>query len=75
MTERWRTRPWPFTPPAEMVISFGGSAAEEKSNICYTFGMANNEEPAEKALTASSSATVTIEDSVNCNLATLMMDS
>ena len=64
-TERWRTRPWPFTPPAEQAISFGGLVAEE------TFGMANNEEPVEKALMASSSVAVTFEDSASSNLAPL----
>ena len=65
-TEGWRTRLWPFTPRAEQAISFGGSVAEE------TFGMANDEEPVEKALMASSSVAVTSEDSANSNLATLM---
>ena len=37
--------------------------------------MANDEELAEKALTASSSVAVTFEDSVISNLATLMVDS
>ena len=37
--------------------------------------MANDEEPVEKALMASSSVAVTSEDSVNSNLATLMVDS
>ena len=64
-TERWRTRPWPFTPRAEQAISFGGPVAEE------TFGMANNEEPVEKALMASSSVAVIFEDSASSNLATL----
>ena len=67
-----RTRPWPFTPRAEQVISFGGLVAEEKSNLCYTFEIANDEEPVEKALMASSSVAVTSEDSVNSNLAALM---
>ena len=65
-TERWRTRPWPFTPRAEQAISFGGSVAEGM------FGMANDEEPVEKALMASSSVAVTSKDSSNSNLATLM---
>ena len=69
VTGGWRTRPWPFTPRAEPIISFGGPVAEE------TFGMANDEEPGEKALGASPSVTVTSEDSVNSNLATLMVDS
>ena len=66
-TGGWRTCPWPFTPCAEPPISFGGPAAEE------TFGMANDEEPVVKALVASSSVAVTSEDSLNSNLATLMM--
>ena len=37
--------------------------------------MANDEDPVEKALVASSSVAVTFEDSVNSNLATLMVDS
>ena len=65
-TEGWRTRPWLFTPRAEQAISFGGSVAKEK------FGMANDEEPVENALMASSSVAVTSEDSANSNLATLM---
>ena len=64
--EGWRTRPWPFTPRVEQVISFGGPVAEE------TFGMAKDEEPVEKALMASTSAAVTSEDSANSNFATLM---
>ena len=65
-TEGWRTRPWPFTLRAEQAISFGGPVAEE------SFGMANDEEPVEKALMASSSVAVTSKDSANSNLATLM---
>ena len=57
-TGGWRTRPWSFTPHAEQMISCKGSVAEE------TFGMANDEEPVEKALGTSPS-----------NLATLMVDS
>ena len=34
-TERWRIRPWPFTPRAAQAISFGGPVAEEKLNLCY----------------------------------------
>ena len=37
-------------------ISFGGPIAEEKSNLCYMFGMTDNEEPVKKALLALSSA-------------------
>ena len=37
-----------------------------------SFGMANDEEPVEKALMASSSVAVTSEDSASSNLATLM---
>ena len=65
-TEGRRTRPWPFPPRAEQAISFRGSVGEK------TFGMANGEEPVEKALMASSSVAVTSEDSANSNLATLM---
>ena len=65
-TEGWRTRPWPFTPRTGQVISIGGPVAEK------TFGMANDQEPVEKALMASSSVAVTSEDSANSNLATLM---
>ena len=49
--------------------------AEKTSNLCYTFGMANDEEPIKKALMASSLVVVTSEDSVDSNLATLMVDS
>ena len=65
-TEGWRTRPWPFTPRAEQAISFGGLVAEK------TCGMANDEEPVEKALMASSSVAVTSEDSANSNVSTLV---
>ena len=71
-TKGWRTRPWPFTPRAEQAIFFGGPVAEEISNLCYTFGMTNDEKPIEKAFMASSSVAVTSEDSVNSNLATVM---
>ena len=66
-TEGWRTRPRPCTPRAEPAVSFGGPLAEE------TFQMANGEEPVEKVPMASSRVTVTSEDSVNSNLATLMV--
>ena len=66
--------PWPFTPRAESAISFGGPVAEERSDLHCTFGMANDEEPVEKALMASSSIVVTSEGSVNSNLATLRVD-
>ena len=49
--------------------------AEKTSNLCYTLKIANDEEPVEKALMASSSAAITSEDSVNSNLATLIVDS
>ena len=65
-TEGGRTRPWLFTPRAGQAISIGGSVAEG------TFGMANDEESVEKALTSSSSVAVTSEDSANSKLATLM---
>ena len=71
-TKGWRTRPWPFTPRAEQDISLGGPLAEENSNRCYTFRMANDEEPVEKAFMTSSSVAITSEDSVNSNLDTLM---
>ena len=64
--EGWRTRSWPFTPRAKQAISFGGPVGEE------TFGVANDEEPVEKAFMAPSSVAVTSEDSANSNLATLM---
>ena len=64
-TKGWRTHSWPFTPRVEQAISFGGPVAEE------TFGMANDEEPVEKALMASSSVAVTSEDSANSNLTIL----
>ena len=48
-TEGWRTRLWPFTPRTGQTISIGRQVAEE------TFGVVNDEEPAEKALMASSS--------------------
>ena len=65
-TEGWRTHPWPFTPRAEQAISFGGPVAEE------TCGMANAEEPAEKALMASSSVAIKSKNSASSTLATLM---
>ena len=65
-TEGRRTRPWPFIPRAGQAISIGGLVVEE------TFGMANDEEPVEKALMASSSVAFTSKDSANSNLATLM---
>ena len=73
-TEGWRTRPWPFTPRAEPTISFGGPVAEEKSNVCYTFGVANEEKPVEEALMALSSVAITSQDSVNSTVVTLMVD-
>ena len=71
-TKGWRTRPWPFTPRPEQAISFGEPVADKKSSLCYTFRMANDEEPVEKAFMASSSVAITSEDSVNSNFATLM---
>ena len=65
-TEGWRTHPWPCTPRAAQAISIGGPVAEA------TFGMANDEEPVEKALMAPSSVAVTSKDSANSNLATRM---
>ena len=68
-TGGWETCPWSFTPRAEPIISFGGPLAEK------TFGMANDEETVEKALKVSPSVAVISVDSVNSNLATLMVDS
>ena len=54
---------------------FGGPVAEETLNLCYMFGRAYDKEPVEKTLMTSSSAAITFQDSVNSNLATLMVDS
>ena len=75
VTNGRRTRPWPFTPRAEPTISFVGPVAEEKSNHCYTFKTANDEEPVERALLASLSTAIISENSVNSNLVTLRVDS
>ena len=75
VTEGLKTPPCIFTPCAAPVISFGGPVAEEKMNVCHTFRMANDGEPVEKVLMTSLSVAVTFEDSVNSNLATLMVDS
>ena len=72
--EGWRTRLWPFVPRTEPVTSFEGPVAEKTSNICYTFGMANEDETVERAFMASSSVAVTSEDSVNSNFAIFMVD-
>ena len=72
--EGWGARPWPFTPRSEPAISFEGLVAEEKSSLCYVFRMANAEEPAEKALIASSRPAITSQDSVNRNFVTIMVD-
>ena len=74
-TEGWSTRLWPFTPRAEPAISFGGPVAKGKPNLCRVFGMVDDKEPVEKALTASSSAAITPQDSVNSNLVIIMVDS
>ena len=74
-TEGQRTCPWPFTPRAETTISFGGPVAEEKPNLCYTFGMTNDEEPIKTALMASSSAAIISENGINSNLVTLVVNS
>ena len=74
-TEGWSTHPWPFTPRAAPAISFGGPVAEEKLNLCYMFGMVNDEEPVEEALMASSLADITSQDNVNINFVTIMVDS
>ena len=59
---------------AEPDICFGGPVAEETSNLCYTFGMADDKEPVKKTLMASSSAVITSQDSVSNNLVTIMVD-
>ena len=74
-TDGWSTHSWPFTPRAAPAISFGVPEADKKLNLCYMFGMVNEEEPVEKALMASSSADITSQDSVNSNLVTIMVDS
>ena len=74
-TEGWKTHPWPFIPRSEPAISSGGPVAEEKSNLYYTFGMANEDEPVKTALMASTSAAIISEDSVNSNLVPLMVES
>ena len=56
--EGWSARPCPFTPRAEPAVMFGGLLAEEKPNLCYMFGMADGEQSAEKAIMASSLATL-----------------
>ena len=71
----WRTHPLAFTPRAEPAVSFERSVSEKTSNLCYTFKTANDEEPVDNALMASSSAAITSKDSVSSNLAILMMDS
>ena len=75
VTEEWSTRPWQFSPRAELTIFFRKPVAEEKSNLCYMFGMTNDEELVEKALMASSSAAITSQNSINSNLITVMVDS
>ena len=65
-TEGWKTRPWPFTPRARQAISIGEPVAGE------TFGMANDEEPVEKALVSSSSVTIAPKDSASSSFAILM---
>ena len=70
-----RTRLWSFTPRAEPALSFGGSVAEETSNLCYMFGMTNDEKPVAKALMALSSIASISEERVNSDLTTLMVDS
>ena len=74
-TEGWSDRSWTFTPRAEPAISFGGRVAEEISNLCYMFGVADDEESIEKALIVSSSAAIASQDSVHCSLVTIMVDS
>ena len=74
-TESWKTRRYLFRPRTEPTNSFGGPLAEKKSNLCYTLGMANDEESVETAIRASSSVVITSSDSVNSNLVTLIVDS
>ena len=45
------------------------------SDLCYISGIADKDEPAERALMTSSSAAITSQDSVNRNLVTVMVDS
>ena len=73
--EVWRTRRWPFTPRTEPAIFFGGPVAEEMSNLCYMFGMANDEKPVEKALMALSSVAITLQDIVTSNLVIIIANS
>ena len=40
----------------EPTVSFGGPVVEKKLNLCYIFGMADDEESVEKAIMASSKA-------------------
>ena len=74
-TEGWRTCHWLYTLRAESTISSGGPVAEEKPNLCYTFGEANDAEPVEMAPMASSLVAVLPENSVISNLVTFMADS
>ena len=74
-TEGWRTCHWLYTLRAEPAISSGGPVAEEKLNLCYTFEEANDAEPVEMALMASSLVAVLFENIVKSNLAPYMADS
>ena len=67
--------PLAFIPRAESTISFGGPVTEETSNLCYMFGMANDEGPVEKTLVPLSSTTITFQNNVNSLLVTIMVDS
>ena len=57
--EGWNTHSWLFTPHAESAIYYEGPAAEKKLNLCYMFGMADDDELVEKALMALSWAAIT----------------
>ena len=56
-------------------MSFREPEAEYTPNLCYTFGMVNNEDLVEKALMVWSSVAVTFKDYVTSNLANLMAGS
>ena len=43
-------------------------------NLCYMFGMVDDQEPIEKAFIASSLAAIISQDSVNSNFVTIMVD-
>ena len=66
-TEGWSTHPPLSTPHAEPDVSFGGQVADRTSNLCYMFGITDDEKPVENALMASSSSAITSQNSVNSN--------